>query len=319
MVTNLLGAGQALDSSVNTIISEFLLLNDYPTVFQSSARNLRLMPHDGLSKILNNYNRMTAFNVSDGADISQAQALADTSTTYTPSEVAVQTWLPGSTMRRAADPDLLGRTSKILHNALELKIDQDGGLQLPSFVPIIGVAGVVNGPGDYLAAATRLAIGDSRNNPEPPPKPWFTIDHPYKLAVVAGRMIPIADTGVGTTVYNATTAGNRFSVGPAAAGNLQGTLLTQGWMALKELFGIPVKATANIIPNSLDDVSGASFSMEGLIYVEEISPRIDPDTSDKSYRGAIELNGWCSYTWGLYRASNFGVEILGDASTPVAS
>ncbi len=318
-MTNLLGTGQALDQSVNTVISKFLLLNDYPTVFQSCAMNLKLNAHDGVSKILNNYGRLTAFAVSDGADIAQAQSLADSATVATPSEVAVQTWLPGSTMRRAADPDLLGRTSTILHNALELKIDQDGGLQLPNFVPIIGVAGVVNGPGDYLAAATRLAIGDSRSNPEPPPKPWYTIDHPYKLAIVAGRMIPISDTGVGTTVYNATTAGNRFSVGPAAAGNLQNDLLTSGWMAMKELFGIPVKATANVIPNSLDDVSGASFSKEGLVYVEEIAPRIDPDTSDKSFRGAVELNGWCSYAWTLYRPSNFGVEILGDASTPVAS
>lgn len=319
MVTNLLGSNQALDNSVNTIISEFLLLNDYPTVFTSSARHVPLMAHDGLSKVINNYGRMTAYSVADGADIAQAQALADTSTTITPSEVAVQTWLPGSTMRRAADPDLLGRTSTILHNALELKIDQDGGAQLSSFVPIIGVAGVVQGPGDYLAASTRLAIGDSRSNPEPPPKPWFTIDHPYKLAVTAGRMIPISDTGVGTTVYNHTVAGNRFSVGPAASGGLQNNLLTQGWMALKELFGIPVKASANLIVNSSDDVSGASFSQEGLLFCEEVAPRIDPDTSDKSYRGAIELNGWTSYGWSLYRPSNYGVEILGDASTPVAS
>jgi hypothetical protein len=74
-----------------------------------------------------------------------------------------------------------------------------------------------------------------------------------------------------------------------------------------------------LLPDSDDDVSGGAYSKEGLIYVSEVEPRSDPDTSDKSLRGAVELNVWGSYVWGLYRAGAYGVEILGDASMPVAS
>ena len=148
--------------------------------------------------------------------------------------------------------------------------------------------------------------------------PWYTIDHPYKLSVVAARMMSIADTGVGTTPYAVATTGSRVAVGPAGAGDLQGKLFTQGWMANKELMGIPVKASANIIPDANADTSGASFSKEGLIYVNEVSPRIDPDTSDKSYRGAVELNGWCSYAWGTWRPATMGVEIFGNSSQPTS-
>ena len=89
-------------------------------------------------------------------------------------------------------------------------------------------------------------------------------------------------------------------------------------MALGTLFGIPIKATANIIPDSADDVSGASFSREHFIFVNEVSPRMDVDDSNKSARGGKELNGWAAYTYGTYRPAVGGVEILGDASTPTA-
>lgn len=318
MVQNLLGTGQALDASVNTIISKFLLLADEPTIFESCSTAMPLKPHEGLSKVINNYGRLTAFSVADAADISQTQALADTQTTYTPSEVAVQTWLPGSTMRRAADPNLLGQTSRILMNALKLRQDQDGGAQLPNFVPIVGAATRVLGPGEYLAAMTRLAIGNNRANPEPPPKPWFIVDHPIKLSTVTGRIIPLTDVPTGTNVYLPDSTSRGVTTGPGFGGAMSDELLKMGYGALGQLFGGIVKPTANVIPDASDDVSGASFSREGLIYVEEVAPRMDPDTSDKSYRGAVELNGWMSYIWGLYRSSNFGVEILGDAVLPTS-
>ncbi len=318
MVQNLLGTGQALDASLNSVISEFLTLADEPTIFESCATAMPLRAHDGVSKLINNYGRLTAFTVADGADISQAQALSDTQTSVTPGEVAVQTWLPGSTMRRAADPSLLSRTSRILMNALKLKQDQDGGLQLPSFTPVIGAANRVLGVGEYLAAMTRLAYGNSRSNPEPPPKPWFIIDHPIKLSIVAGRLVPLSDVPVGTNVYLPGTASRGVTTGPGFGGGLSDEVVKMGYGALGMLFGGIVKPSANILPDASDDVSGAAFSKEALIYCEEVAPRMDPDRSNASYRGAVELNGWMSYGWTLYRPSNFGVEILGDAVEPTS-
>lgn len=318
MVQNLLGTGQALDSSVNTIIAEFKELADEPTIFESCATALPLKPHEGVSKLINNYSRLVAFSVADGTDISQSQALADAQTSVTPGEVAVQTWVPGSTMRRAADPALQSRTTRIVMNALKLRQDQDGGLQLPSFTPVIGAAARVLGPGEYLAAMTRLSYGNSRANPEPPPKPWFIVDHPIKLSTVAGRIIPLTDVPTGTNVYLPGSASRGPTTGPGFGGALSDKILHDAWGAIGTLFMGIVKPTANILPDASDDVSGAAFSKEGLIYCEEIAPRMDVDTSDKSYRGAVELNGWMSYGWTLYRPGAFGVEILGDAVEPTS-
>jgi len=60
------------------------------------------------------------------------------------------------------------------------------------------------------------------------------------------------------------------------------------------------------------------FAKEGLIYVSEQEPRLDPDSSDKSMRGAVELNVWGSYVWGNYRASAYGNPVTFDASLPTS-
>src|SRR3989304_3589070 len=146
---NLAGAGQALDSSLNTIYSEFKVLRDETGVFRSTATTMTLQPHEGRSKNVNNYNRVVAFDLADGVDMQQAQQLADTTTSYSPGEVGVQVLLPGSTMRRVADPDLLARTGRMLANAYDLKEDQDGGLQMVNFTPAMGVAGGIPRPREH--------------------------------------------------------------------------------------------------------------------------------------------------------------------------
>ena len=317
VMTNLAGAGEALDSSLDTIYSAFKLLRDETGVFRSTATRMDLRPHEGRSKNVNNYNRAIAFNISDGADITQAQALSDTTTSYTPGEVAVQTILPGSTMRRVADPDLLSRTGRWLANAYDLKEDQDGGLQMVNWTPIMGAATDIVGPGHYLGALQRLSIGNNRANPEPPPLPYFIVDNPIKLGTLAARLIQLTDVPLGTNVYTPLTVGTGDTVG--RNGPLADEIIKQGIGALGMFWGATVKKSANLIPDSADDVSGGAFCREGLIYVEEVAPRADNDTSDKSLRGAVELNYWGSYVWGTYRPGAYGVEILGDCNMPSAT
>lgn len=317
---NLAGTGEALDSSLNTIFSEFKLLRDESGVFRSTATMFKLRAHEGTSKNVNNYNRVVAFDLSDGVDMQQAQQLADTTTTYTPGEVGVQVLLPGSTMRRIADPDLLGRTGRMLNNAYDLKEDQDGGLQMVTFMPTMGVANSVIGPGEYYGAMTRLMIGNNRANPEPPPEPYYIVDHPIKLAVVAGNLIPFTDVPTGTNRYSGATVTTARTIGSGAnTGGHSSEIIKEHIGALGRMFGATVKKSANLLPDGADDVSGGAFSKEGLVYVSELEPRSDPDTSDKSLRGAVELNVWGSYVWGVYRAGAYGIEIIGDATLPAAS
>lgn len=317
MPINLAGAGEALDGSLPTIFSEFLLLRQETGVMRSTATDMTLTPHEGASKNVNNYGRVTAFNIADGVDIVQAQSLADTTTTYTPGEVAVQVILAGSTMRRVQDPQLMERTGRMLNNAYDLKEDSDGTAQLPSFVPIMGASSDIIGPGMLTGAAARLGIGNDRTNPEPAPTPWFTVLHPLQTHELLAR-ITFTDVPTGTTTHIPTTGATNDTVIPGGPNAQSEAFLRDGIGSLGRFAGATVKTDANISVDSSDDASGATFSKEGLVYVSEVSPQLDPDTSDKSMRGAVELNLWGSYVWGLYRPDNYGVELLFDASLPTS-
>ena len=315
---NLAGTGQALDTSLPTIYSEFKLLRDETGVCRKVSTKINLPPHSGRSKNVLNYGRLSMYDLEDGVDMVQAQTLADTNTVYSPSEVGGQVVIPKTTLRRVADPDLLKRTGRMMANAYDLKEDADGCAQFTSWVPLVGSAGTVISPGLFSAARARLRIGNDRTNPEPAPAPWFAVLHPLHLHVLAGRTIPLSDVPAGTTAFGANTGAHAgVTVGPGGGGSFADELLRKGPDAMMKFFGVEIFEDANIAVDSSDDASGAMFSKEGFYYIEELAPKMEAEFDDPSLR-ALELNLVGSYTWGLYRASNMGVEILADASLPTS-
>lgn len=323
MPANLAGAGEALDNSLPTVFAEFKLLRQETGIMRSCATHMTLKPHTGTSVNVNNYDRVTAYNVADGVDIAQAQELADATTSYTPSEVAVQVVLPGSTMRRIADPELFSRTGRMLSNAYDLKEDSDGCDQLTSFTPIVGSAGTVMSPGHAAAIGAILRIGNVRRTttttPEPAPKPWFLVINPMSGVPLEGRLVPFTNVPTGTNVYGANTGAHAgVTLGHGGGSSMAEGIIKEGLGAVGQIAGMTLKYDANIIVDASDDASGAGFSKEGLVYVSEVEPRPDHDRSDKSMRGAVELNFWGSYVWGVYRPGAYGVECLVDASIPTS-
>lgn len=319
----LAGSNQALSTSLPVIYSEFLLLRDYTGVIRSTATSMTLKPHEGTTKNIINYGRVQAFNLTDGVDINQAQTLSDSKTSLTPAEVGVQAILGGRTMARIQDPDLLARTGRILNNAYDLKEDQDGAVQFQSFAAL-GATGQVISPGHLAAANGRLSVGNafsSSSGPEPAPGPWYAVIHPLSAVALAGRLTPFATTPAGGTAYGAAGgahAGTSVTVG-VDTGGLGASIIREGISALGMVSGTTVKQDANIpLASTGVDATSAAYSKEGLIYVSEIDPQLDPDTSDKSMRGAVELNLWGSYVWGLYRPTQYGVGLTFDASMPTS-
>ena len=320
----LAGASQALDTSLNTIYSEFLLLRDETGVMRSVSTPYKLQPHTGTSKNLLNYGRVIAYNVADGADIAQSQALSDFNTAYTPSEVAVQVTLAGSTMRRVADTDLLERTGQILNNAYDLKEDSDGTAQFSSFSSTdLGSASTVLSPGIVAAAAAQLRVGISLANPEPAPEPLICVLHPLSAVPLAGRIVPFTDVPTGTTIYGTdggAHAGLTLGVGGTSSAGEQ--ILKRGLKAIGEVAGsgMTIHLDANVDSSTAGTAAATNcaFAKMGMVYVSELEPKLVPDTSNKSMRDAVELNLWGSYAWGVYRAANYGVSVVADCSLPTS-
>lgn len=314
----LLGAGEALQSSVNTIISEFHLTREWGSVVRSTARKMTLNPHEGRSKHITTYDGVTAFDLADGVDLVQAQTVTDNPNVYSPDEVGVQVIVAGSTLRRSADKQLRRNTATILNNAYSRKEDSDGAAQFTSFTNSVGGAGVVMSPGHADAMASRLQIGNSNVNAEPAPKPWALVMYPMQVTPLRGRVAGLSSTPGGAAAFGAHGGAH---AGVAVANNpneMQQRLLENGPGSLQKWAGFNVKETANIPVDANDDAILGAYSTEGLIFVSELEARIDADTTNKSMRGAIELNAWGSYTYGVYRPDAFSVQGTFDASIPTS-
>lgn len=314
----LAGAGQALDVSLPTIISQFMLLRDVTGVFRNSAESNELKPHTGVSWIRNNYGRVLAMDLDEAADMTQAQTLSDQATVITPAEVGAQVVIPGSTLRRVADASLESRVAEILNNAYSLKEDQDGAAQMSSWTSTaLGTTSTVIGITHVFAAAARLGVGSSVANPEPAPLPWAYIGHDYQLQHLVGRLMVLTDVPVGTNIYTGNAAtGLTMGPGSQVAGGLPDEVLRGGIGALTRMGNITIKKDANIPVTSTPSASGGAFSQKGLIYVSEVEPRIVLDKSDVSMRDAVEANVWGSYKFGLYRPANYGITMTFDNTTP---
>ncbi len=308
-------ASGSLDSSLPTIYSEFLLLQDVTGVARSTATEYKLLPHEGSVKNVNNYGRVLAVGLSDGVDYGQAQAITDATTSFTPSEIGVMAVLSGRSMSRVQDPDLLRRTARILQRAYDLKQDTDGVNQLASFTATaIGSAGTVASPGLFLAASGQFGVGITAANPEPAPEPWYAITHDWSLVPVLARMMPLATTPAGSTAYVAT--GNAASSLAAGGNSTSIGMLREGIGSVGRLGKINVKADANLLPDASDDVTGAAFSKEGFIFVSEVEATMDTDKPVR-LRGGAEVMVFGSYVFGNYRPANYGVPMTTDASKPV--
>lgn len=315
---NLAGSGQALDVSLPTIISQFMLRRDVTGVFRNSAESNPLKPHTGTSFIRNNYGRAIAYNLDEGADMNQNQTLSDAATTITPTEVGAQITIPGSTLRRIADASLESRVATMLNNAYSLKEDQDGAAQMSSWTSTaLGTSGTVIGLGHVFAAAARLGVGSSTANPEPAPYPWFYIGHDFQLQHLAGRLMVLTDVPTGTTTYTGVAAGATLAAG-TNAGGIQEEVFKEGIGAITRMGNITVKKDANIPVTATPAASGGAFSQSGLIYVNEVEAHIVKDTSDVSMRDAVELNVWGSYKFGLYLPATNGITMTFDCTTPTA-
>lgn len=316
MPNNLLGSGNQLDASVNTIIAEFHILRDETGVMRRLARRLPLKPHEGPSKYVNNYSRLTAYALSDGVDLAQAQALADTQTSYTPAEVGVQVVVADTTIRRIADPALMKQVGQMMAMAYDRKEDQDGCTAHSSWTNGLGSAGTVLSVGHCLAGVAQLRVGQSNANPEPAPEPIYMAFHPCQVSALLGRLIPLSRTTVSGT-FSGVHGGASAGLGPAGGIGQKGEqILYRGREALGSLFGVPLYDDANFSVDGSDDAVGAVFSKEGFIYVPEIEPT-DEIERDPSLR-AREVNLVGAYVYGRYRPANYGKKMTFDASLPTS-
>ena len=206
--TNTAGSAGTLQTSLPTVYSRFYLLEQERGKVINTATRETLTPHTGSAFNIVNYGQFIAQPATDGVDSAQAQALTDTKTAFSPSEIVVNAVVSDRTLARVADPKLLAEMGEMAMNAIELKEDQDGCAKFSSFTATLGSTGVVATLGHLLASEAILRIGNSTATPEPAPGPWFATLHPNTMAAAAVKTIPLsAAVATNASVLTSAAAG----------------------------------------------------------------------------------------------------------------
>lgn len=313
---NLAGTSQALDASLNTVVSEFHVQRQEAGTLRPLAREIPLKAHAGASVYVNMYSTLTAYALADGVDMQQAQSLADTQTSYTPAEVGINLIIADTTLRRVADPSLLKNIGKLMAQAYTRKEDQDGAGQFTSWSTGLGTAATVPGVGHVMSMRSSLRVGNSNSSPEPAPDPINAVFHPGHLHILMGRLIPLGQSATGGTAYGVDNgAHNGKTMGPGRT-EWSDDMIKRGKKAITRVFDMDIHECANITVDSNNDAIGAAMSKEGFIFVPEMEPT-EERQRDASWR-AWEINMVGSYIWGLYRAAAYGIKFTGDASLPTS-
>ena len=212
------------------------------------------------SKYFPKFGTITATDLTDGVDMTEAQSLTITGTTHTTDEAGCKVIITRK-LRHQLKEDAYKAAGKVIGNAMAKKIDQDGLALFSGLNTSLGGAGTTLTL-DYIQAAVTQCLGQS----EPVPMPLYFVCHPYSLHEV----IDLLATGA----YNA----NFIPEG------LMMDTIRYYWRGREKLFGTDVFTTGNLSINTADDTYGAVFNREAFLYLVGWEPDNWVE-EDKSLRG----------------------------------
>jgi len=205
------------------------------------------------------FGTVTAKDLTDGVDMTEAQSLTITGTTHTTDEAGCKVVITKK-LRSQLKEEAYRAAGKVIGNAMSKKIDQDGLGLFSGLSSGLSQAGVVFGI-DYMQAAVTQLYAQS----EPAPLPFVCVLHPNMLHEVVDALATPSTNTVSDTWYN--------------------KALQDYWRGNDKLFGVPLFSDGNISVDSGDDSYGAVFSKMCFIYLVGW----EPDTWVE-YDGS--LRGW---------------------------
>lgn len=235
------------------------------------------------------FGTITAKDLTDGVDMTEAQSLTITGTTHTTDEAGCKVIITKK-LRNQLKEDAYRAAGKVVGNAMGKKIDEDGLALFSGLDTGLGAAGTTFTM-DYLLAALSQCYGQA----EPIPLPIVTVLHPTHLHELVDR---IATPGTSVTPPE-----------------LQTSALKTYFRGTEKLFGTAVYSSGRISVDTSDDAYGAVFSPMAFIYLVGW----EPDTWVE-YDGS--LRGWeigIVADYGMVEEDGtYGRYLLFDASTPTS-
>ena len=216
------------------------------------------------SKYIPKFGGVTAKDLTDGVDMTEAQSLTITGTTHTTDEAGCKIIITKK-LRSQLKEDAYRAAGKVIGNAMAKKIDQDGLTLFSGLNTALGAGSATTFSLSYLQAAVTQCLGQS----EPVPEPIVCVVHPYMLHNIVGELAAAASSFADIDLHSALKSG-----------------LAQYYRGNEKLFNTAVFATGNItaVAGTTNCAYGAVFSKSAFIYLVGWEPENWLE-EDKSLRG----------------------------------
>lgn len=238
-----------------------------------------------------------AQDLQEGVDVTQAQQLADSIESYTPTEVGHLVSITDR-VKKTVGPKVIAAAGKLMGEAMARRIDKDGLTMLDGFSLALGSAGTAL-TWEHLGAAKTAIHGGGGGaaalfEPAPRSAPVYGVFHPHQTWIVAKDFAP-----AGAIEFS-----SGFTVD-----------VMKNAKVPSRIAGLELYEDGNLTIDSSDDAKGGVFSKEALILVMDEMPESRQEDSARS-RGTIIVQT----TWYIYaeHRDKWGREMLFDAVMPVS-
>lgn len=211
------------------------------------------------SKYIPKFEAVTAHDLQDGVEMTDAESLVITGTTHTTDEAGLKVVITKK-LRHQLKEDAYRAAGIVIGNAMGKKMDKDGLGLYSGLSSGLGSGSTTFSLG-YLAASVAQLIGQA----EPAPYPISCVIHPYTFNTIVDS---ISQPGT-----------SHLPEG------LQLEVLRDYWGGNDKLYSVPIFRSGNIVPNASNYAYGGIYSKMAFIHLSAWAPE-----SWVEYKNS--LRGW---------------------------
>ena len=279
-----------LSNTLPKFIEEARLTLSQVGAVKNAVTTIPLKKGEGLTLNMPTWSQPTAYTLTEGVDMQQAQQISDSNIAITVAENAGVQVLFTKLAMDSIRENALRMAARQMANAVENKRGDDLVTLLDGLSTTIGSAGTSLVIGHIMAGKVRIKTAT-----RPPEGPIHAVFHPYQLHSLYSDLAGLSS---GAVTY------------PNATGMAENTLSNY---EVFDVAGVKIFSDALIPADGSDDGKGGIFAQAALIYVpyEEESIEEEYDSSAR----ATEVNMVATYGYGEYFDS-WGFEMLFDQASP---
>jgi hypothetical protein len=283
----------SLTDSLPYMIADARLIREYEGVYRRTCDIRDLAKGTGLSWNEISLAQLQSQDITESTRNDNAQNIADTVFTITPTMTQILVKITDRTYRRIAQV-VSGKVGQLAGNAMARKKDEDYLDLFSTFAT--GASPGTGAPmsfGHITAAVSRIGS----NVTEPSYSPIFSVLHGFQIKDIQDEIL----AGVGTYTVPEGMTEETFRKG------FRGTVANSN-----------VMEDGNIVINATPDARGATHSREAVVCVLGMGIKTEPRRDPSFGGGADEVFMTDEYGYGERSAGNWAWAHLSDATAPTS-